>query len=134
MGAWDFGPFDNDGALDALGRLRNAESASFAVALGDEMNEVVECEDYLESYEAQGAIAVAVLVAVRSGAEVTDRNAVAFLAEHPFEATRELRDRAAKTFDRVTTEGDNEWFELWAEGDSIATVVEALNPFRAAVA
>uniref|UniRef100_UPI00048121E0 DUF4259 domain-containing protein n=2 Tax=Rhodococcus sp. UNC363MFTsu5.1 TaxID=1449069 RepID=UPI00048121E0 len=60
MGTWGSGPFENDGALDLLAALR---AGDFDI---DDFCRHAD-EEYLESHEAEAAIALAEVVAVAHG-------------------------------------------------------------------
>ncbi|MFD4368388.1 DUF4259 domain-containing protein [Rhodococcus sp. NPDC058521] len=134
MGAWDLGPFDNDGAMNALGEIEKAGPQGISEALVAAMDAVVANETYIETDCAQAAVAAAALVALRAGAEADDPSASTFLDSNPFEATRELKDHASKTFERIAVKDDNGWFALWDEAGCVGAVVEGLGPYRVAVA
>jgi len=133
MGAWDYGPFGNDGAYDALGFLADGPAGELAERLRAVLDRGRD-EDYLENPEAQGAMAAAVVVAAKLGAAVDDANAVKFLAGNDVEVTAELREHALRTYMRVTAPGDNEWHALWEESGSLQRVLALHEPFRAVLA
>ncbi|MFD0890105.1 DUF4259 domain-containing protein, partial [Streptosporangium algeriense] len=63
MGAWDLGPFDNDGALDLLGHLDGA--ADPAADLAAALREILDQDDYVEGPDMAGAVAMACLAVAR---------------------------------------------------------------------
>lgn len=130
MGAWDYGPFDNDGAWDCIGSLAEGDPAQVAEQLREAMAEVLDGEEYIENPEAQGAVAAAVLIANRLGAPVENDRIAEILAKSAFEATEELRTLALRTLDRLREPGDNEWHELWLDAGSLEKVLELLSPYR----
>lgn len=133
MGAWGYGPFDNDGALDALGDIADGPAEELVQRLRTVLSGA-DAEDHLENPEASGAMAAAVIVAARLGADPGDADAERFLAENAFEVSPELREHALRAFTRVTTPGDNEWYELWEDAGSLAKVLELHEPFRVVLA
>lgn len=102
MGAWGFGPFENDDALDGLGDL---------------VDGIIELEAFLGSTEFLEAPEASVLVAV--GAVV--------VGERPYDENEEDFDRFAQSLSReqlakvrerllVILDADkSELYELWAE-------------------
>jgi hypothetical protein len=130
MGAWGYGPFENDGAWDCVGALPEDDPAAVAAGLERAMAEVVANDEYIENPEAQGAVAAAVLIANRLGAPVANDRIAALLASRPFEATDDLRALALRTLDRLREPEINEWHELWLEVDALDQVLALLRPYR----
>jgi hypothetical protein len=130
MGAWGYGPFENDGAWDCVGALPEDDLAAVAAGLERAMAEVVANDEYIENPEAQGAVAAAVLIANRLGAPVANDRIAALLASRPFEATDDLRALALRTLDRLREPEINEWHELWLEVDALDQVLALLRPYR----
>jgi hypothetical protein len=130
MGAWGYGPFENDAALDCVGDLADAGPAVIRGGLLAAMREVTAQEDYIENPEADAAVAAAVLVAARLGADPGSASAAELLASHPFEADGELRLEALRVFDRLADPRENEWHDLWADAGALDKVLELLVPFR----
>lgn len=118
MGAWDYGPFDNDHAADWCARLHHAEPGERTALLRRTLTETADTADYLESDEASAAVAAAALVAgtLPGGTPVTSAYAPTFLTEGGTleigEGTTEL---AVRALERVLG-ADSEWVELWADG------------------
>jgi hypothetical protein len=134
MGAWGYGPFDNDGAWDCIGALPEGDPAGVAARLEGAMAEVTDNDEYIENPDAQGAVAAAVLIAGRLGASVEDNRIAELLASRPFTATEELRVQALGTLDRLQEPEINEWHELWLEADALDKVLELLHPYREVLA
>lgn len=133
MGAWDYGPFDNDGAWDCIGALAENDPAKASAQLRAAMTEVVGDVDYIENPEAQGAVGAAALISIRLGAPVADRRITELLATRPFEPTGELRAMALRTLDRLQEPETNEWRDLWLEAESLDKVLDLLRPYREAL-
>ncbi|MFI6522510.1 DUF4259 domain-containing protein [Spirillospora sp. NPDC050679] len=132
MGAWDYGPFDNDGALDFAGDLADRPGDA-SERLRAAMTAVTGSHDYLDRDDVSAAVAAACLVAGRlDPAVMTDPNGGRYLGKLSFDA-EPLRDLAAQVFARSFTAGDNEWFALWDEGGSMPAVEEAHAPYRRAL-
>ncbi|MEU5870195.1 DUF4259 domain-containing protein [Glycomyces sp. NPDC047369] len=130
MGAWDYGPFDNDGAWDCIGALGDDPAAN-TERLEAAMLEVLVVLDYLENPEAQGAVGAAVLVAIKLGAPSPTDRITELLTAHPFDADN-LRDLARRTLNRVTTDPrDNEWHALWEESGALDKALAAHEPYAA---
>lgn len=130
MGAWDYGPFDNDGAWDCIGALAKDDPARVDEQLREAMAEVLDNEEYIENPEAQGAVAAAVLIANRLGAPPENERIAEILAASPFEPTEELRTLALRTFDRLRDPEINEWHYLWHDAGSLEKVLDLLAPYR----
>ncbi len=130
MGAWGLGPFENDAALDCVGDLADADPGAIVSGLLGAMREVTDSGEHIENPEADAAVAAAVLVAARLGAELSSTSAEELLASHPFTADGELRLEALRVFDRVTDPKENEWHELWTDAGALEEVLELLRPYR----
>ncbi|MFG2298371.1 DUF4259 domain-containing protein [Streptomyces sp. NPDC048603] len=124
MGTWDIGPFDNDTAADFCGRLDDTAAATRA----DVIREVLSCvtatttSDFLDSYEAEKAVAAAALIAAQCPGGDPARSA--YGPEQALPDLTGLRELARQALDRVLTE-PSELLELWEEGDS--------GPWRASI-
>ncbi|MEU6250016.1 DUF4259 domain-containing protein [Glycomyces sp. NPDC047010] len=130
MGAWDYGPFDNDGAWDCVGALTDDPDAN-TERLEAAMLEVLVVLDYIENPEAQAAVAAAVLTAIRLGAPSPTDRITDLLAAHPFNP-EPLHDLARRTLLRITANPrDNEWHDLWEESGALEKVVALLAPYKA---
>lgn len=118
MGAWDVGPFDNDTAADWCGGLNEAIPEQRAVLIRDALTRVAEYgNDYLESNEAEKAIAAAAVVASQlpGGTAIDTPYAPDFLLEGGnVEVDDEVPAIAVRALDRVVQQ-DSEWRELWEE-------------------
>ncbi|SDD18156.1 DUF4259 domain-containing protein [Glycomyces harbinensis] len=134
MGAWDYGPFDNDGAWDCVGALAKDDPAKVAEQLTEAMGEVLDNEDYIENPEAQGAVAAAVLIANRLGAPAANDRIAEILEAHPFTATDELRTQALRVLDRLREPDTNEWHDLWLDSGALEKVLDLLAPYREVLA
>ncbi|MEU1735451.1 DUF4259 domain-containing protein [Streptosporangium sp. NPDC020145] len=136
MGAWDLGPFDNDGALDLLAHLDG--TADPAAALSEALREILDQDDYVEGPDMAGAVAMACLTIARlAGAEsvaLTDPVAVRWLEGNPFQVDAALRGLAADLLDRAARPGDNELYDLWQDADSLDEWLATLTPYRRALA
>ncbi|MEV7005385.1 DUF4259 domain-containing protein [Streptosporangium sp. NPDC051022] len=132
MGAWDLGPFENDGALDLLGDLDG--TADPAAALAGAMREILAQDDYVEGPEMSGAVAAACVVGARLVGAEPAPVAARWLDANPFEVDAELRGLAARTLERAARPDDNELYELWDEADGSRAWLETLTPYRRALA
>lgn len=131
MGAWGVGPFDNDGALDALGVLDGIEDLAGGLASG--MRELADADGYLEAPELSGAVALACLVAARSRGAEDDAVASGWLCRNLFAPTGALREAARATLERATRADGNELWELWEESGSLDEWLTSLAPYQRAV-
>ncbi|WP_067854421.1 DUF4259 domain-containing protein [Nocardia shimofusensis] len=114
MGAWGEGPFDNDGSHDAIAGLRDVDQEAAEAHIRQVFRDVLE-QDYVECYEAQGAIGVAVLL-THLDSPLPDPDIVRSAEGIELTVTAELRELAARGLRRLQNPADNEWFELWDEG------------------
>ncbi|MFC8044224.1 DUF4259 domain-containing protein [Nocardia sp. NPDC057353] len=118
MGAWDYGPFDNDHAADWCARLHHAEPGARQAVLRGALTEAADTTGYLDNDEAGAAVAAAAVVAstLPGGTPVTSAYGPTFLTEGGSldigDGTPEL---AVRALERVLG-ADSEWVELWAEG------------------
>jgi hypothetical protein len=119
--------------MDFFGELMNSPAAEWAGLFTAAMTEVLAL-DYVECPQMQGAVSAASLLASRldPALEVPAPYRDRWSAE-PFEVTPELRELAARTFERAFDERDNEWFELWDEANAIPEVTKLLAPYREAL-
>ncbi|WP_280470939.1 DUF4259 domain-containing protein [Nocardia farcinica] len=134
MGAWGTGPFDNDGSHDAIAALRGADQAAAEAHVRQVFREVL-AEEYVEVYEAQGAIGVAVLLA-HLAQPLADPEISRAATDIAFTVTPELRQLAARCLRRLQDPADNEWFDLWDEtGEGMGeAMVRSLDRYRDALA
>ncbi|MEV5393681.1 DUF4259 domain-containing protein, partial [Nocardia farcinica] len=132
MGAWGTGPFDNDGSHDAIAALRGADQAAAEGHVRQVFREVL-AEEYVEVYEAQGAIGVAVLLA-HLDQPLADPEVARAATDIAFTVTPELRQLAARCLRRLQDPADNEWFDLWDEtGEGMGdAMVRSLDRYREA--
>lgn len=122
MGAWDVGPFDNDGALDLLAEIRMGDFSfeSFTSAFED--------EDYLEIDAGQMAVALAALVRITNQDPGAPDNPLgeADLAAFAAQLTPERISWIRQQQERALSDGEHsELYELWAETDSLNSWLEA---------
>jgi hypothetical protein len=115
MGAWDFGPFDNDDASDWLYELEESSSTS---AIAAALNIVTDSGDeYLEAPDCSNALAAAEIVAALRGrpiAKLPD-NAKAWVDAHKEIEASFLVPLAQAAIQRIRT--NSELKELWDESD-----------------
>ncbi|MGI8332180.1 DUF4259 domain-containing protein [Actinomadura scrupuli] len=133
MGAWDYGPFDNDGAMDLFGELVTGSAADRERRLVSAMQEVVGSDEYVENPEVQAAVAAAALIAVCLEESLPLPSYREEWLAQPLEITPELRELAARTFARAFSATDNEWYDLWDEAGALDKVEAILEPYRRAV-
>jgi hypothetical protein len=133
MGAWDFGPFDNDSAADWCGDLQDAEPARRIELIRDALTEVLHEGEYLDTTEGSAAVAAAAVVASQlpAGTPLTSAYAPDFLTGGGrLEIPADLPALALRALDRVAGD-DSEWASLWEDG--LPKALAALQPVRAAL-
>lgn len=117
MGAWDTGPFDNDGALDVLAEIRHGDFTFAGI------DELFDDPEYLEVDGGQIAVALAALVQASRG----KMDAPAGLGGAELESfaamlTPERLDWLQAQLDRALADGESsELYELWEETDELAS-------------
>jgi hypothetical protein len=134
MGAWGPGVLDNDGAIDFLDDLADADLGERAALIRRALQVAVDSDDYLELYEAEAAIAAAAAVAAaRLGQDLADGDGDTVLAAADLpSAEDEVRALAVKALDRVTG-ADSEWRELWEDTDELGTALSSIADVRSAL-
>ncbi|ROO88608.1 uncharacterized protein DUF4259 [Actinocorallia herbida] len=122
MGAWDYGPFDNDSGLDFAASVSDAPDAA-AETIRGAMADIVRGTDYLEEHEVSGALVAACFVAERLvPGTIEDVNGRDHAAKLEFAPSPELVGLAVAVFDRAFEARDNEWAELWDEAEALDKV------------
>ncbi|BBH70899.1 hypothetical protein ACTI_75840 [Actinoplanes sp. OR16] len=133
MGAWDFGPFDNDSAADWCGDLQDAEPARRVELIRDTLTAVLHEGEYLDSHEGSAAVAAAAVIASQlpSGSPLTSAYAPDFLTGGgTLDIPADLPALALRALDRVAGD-DSEWRDLWEDG--LPKALTALQPVREAL-
>ncbi|GLX02998.1 DUF4259 domain-containing protein [Microtetraspora sp. NBRC 16547] len=130
MGAWGTGPLDNDAAGDLLDELGQARPEDLPDLLRSKFGCVIGVEGGLDSWEAEQALAGAVLVAYRLAEQrghplEIDED----LEPIQLEVPEELRDQAERTVRRALMPDDNEWYHLWTLSDGIDEAKSELEPY-----
>ena len=113
MGAWNFGPFDNDDAGDWLYEL---EQSADALVIADALHRTtIFGEEYLEASDCSNAIAAAEVVAALRGHPVRNfpDNAKQWVDSHQGLDAAALVPAAIAALQRIRT--DSELKELWDE-------------------
>jgi len=113
MGAWGFGPFDNDDAGDWLYDLERSSDTS---VIADALQKVTEIGDgYLEAPDCSNAIAAAEVVAAVSGHPVANfpDNAKPWVEAHRTLVVANLVPNALAALQRIRS--NSELKELWDE-------------------
>jgi Domain of unknown function (DUF4259) len=114
MGAWDFGPFDNDDALDWVWDLEESVDTSVLAEAFERVTEIG--DEYLEAPECSEAIAAAEVVAAlrrRPLAKLPD-GVKDWVEAHRDLDVQGLVPTALKVLERIRTK--SELKELWDEG------------------
>ena len=113
MGAWNFGPFDNDDAGDWLYELEKSADTS---VIADALHRVTNIGDeYLEAPDCSSAIAAAEVIAALRGHPVSDfpDNAKQWVDAHRALDAAALVPVAVAALQRIRT--NSELKELWDE-------------------
>ena len=115
MGAWDFGPFDNDDAADWLYDLEESSDTSKLAAA---LRAVTDSgEEYMEAPDCASALAAVEIIAALHGHPLPKLpdNAEAWIAKHHGLDVSSLLPAAQAAILRIRTE--SELKELWNESD-----------------
>lgn len=132
MSAWDMGPFDNDTAEDLV--LELADAPDIPQRLNAAMAAILNNPHYLDCPAVERALAAACLVGVGIGVNSPLPESVReLLAVRAIEVTPALRNTAARAFDRVQQEHNNEWYTVWTEDEQLEATIAAFDPYRRAV-
>ncbi|MEV0903074.1 DUF4259 domain-containing protein [Actinoplanes sp. NPDC049802] len=134
MGAWDFGPFDNDDAADWSGDLHETLPAKRAAFIRETLEEVLHENEYLEIDAGCQAIAAAAVIAsaLPGGTPLAAPYAPDFLTEGgELDLPDDLPALALRALDRVAGD-DSEWAEVWEDG--LPKALAALQPIREVLA
>lgn len=127
MGAWDTGPFDNDDAADLLIELADMDAADRARRV---QTALTLPEGYVEVDAGSLAIAAAALVAACNGMPLDEpAEARDLIRSGTIPSEDRIRAHALTALSRVST-GDSEWYQLWAESESLAEVEGMLANIR----
>jgi hypothetical protein len=127
MGAWGFGPFENDDAADWMYELN--ESNDFTVAR-TVLTRIANHAEYLEAPECSTAIAAAEVVAaaILQPSPALPEEVAAWTATHASEVTAADVTVAVAAVDRTLAD-DSELRDLWAEAGEIGWV-DGVNDLR----
>ena len=115
MGAWDFGPFDNDDAGDWLYDLEKSSDTS---VIAEALRKVTEIGDeYLEAPDCSSAIAAAEVLAALRGHPVAKfpDNAKLWVETHRTLVVANLVPNAIAALQRIRT--NSELKKLWDESE-----------------
>jgi hypothetical protein len=136
VSSWDTGPFDNDGAMNFVGDLDQADADRTASRLAKAMLDVVSAPGYVSAAEMNLAVAAACLVGAKLGAHnaIDSPFVLDWLTAAVFAVTPELHSMAHAVFERAFSPGDNEWFDLWDAAGRLDSVRQRLEPFLAVLA
>lgn len=123
MGAWGHGPFEDDGALDFVWDIEEAENPKETII--EALDHAVE-SDYLETDEASAAIVSAAYIdSAINGTKYTKPGmseayeADTFSTRFPEVDLSDLKSKAVAALEKVIGEG-SELKELWEESDEPA--------------
>ena len=128
MGAWNYGPFDNDDAGDWLSEFEDRGIEAIQSAFDAAME-----EDYLESTEGSAAVAAAAILAAIRDKKIDFvpeeyRSSIAQLSLDEDEA-EDICSSAIAALDRVMAD-DSELKELWSEADEFSDWKKSITDIR----
>jgi hypothetical protein len=132
MGAWDSGPFDNDGALDFVQELEATSPDQRVDVVRATFTTVVDSGGYLDIDDASQAVAAAAVIASEiAGGSFAESVRAPDLVRRGgvLDVPADLPALALRALDRVA--GDNsEWRGLWEEGGGESPIAAMLGPIR----
>ncbi|MFC4554900.1 DUF4259 domain-containing protein [Georgenia faecalis] len=128
MGTWGTGPFDNDNAADWAGDVADADAAARPAMIRDALAAVAHAEGYVNSEEAEIALAAGALVAAAqsNGPQLGSYGPSATALEGVV-LDDGVRALAVLAVTRVLG-ASSEWRELWEEAGELGAAREALVP------
>lgn len=134
MATWSTEPFGNDSAVDWSYGLEQVNDLSL---IDDALSRVLDCgDDYLESPEAEEAIAAIDVIARLNGnfyaQDSHTESADTWVAAHALIPTPVLIDKAIRVLDRIVTE-PSEVYELWQEGEDFDEWRQQIDSLRARI-
>ena len=107
MGAWAFGSFSNDDALDWLGEVTESDDPN---RIGEALSRIVDApaEHAVESWDCCAALAAAEFVAASNRKPAPDfpEEAAGFLQAHSVSLVRLDRELARRAVDRVASKSE----------------------------
>jgi hypothetical protein len=114
MGAWGYGNFENDTALDWIWEL---EKTSDLGLVERAISDVVNCDDYLDADLGCVGLAAAEVVAALMGKPPKDlpEEASAWIQAHQLVPAQELVQASLAAIDKVRNQEQSELKELWEE-------------------
>lgn len=122
MGAWGYGPFEDDTALDFMVEVEDSDNPQ--QTLSDALDSALDT-DYLEYTEAQGAIVSAAYIdrqvngtRFSSPDDEDGLDVDTFPERHPNQDFSPLKQKAAKALQQVLSE-NSELNELWADNEEL---------------
>jgi hypothetical protein len=120
MGAWGYGSFENDTALDWVAEL---EATNDLGLVERAISEVIHSDGYLDADLGCIALAAAEVVAATKGKPAQDLpgEASAWIQTHQLIATQDLVQASLAAVDRVRNDEDSELKELWEEDEENLT-------------
>ncbi|MEN7343836.1 MAG: DUF4259 domain-containing protein [Pseudomonadota bacterium] len=114
MGAWGFGSFENDDAMDFMDELSESDSISVVMsALDDALS-----ADYLEMPEASAAIVAAEVLAAKNLRPALDlpEDLAAWAQRTHVRLSETILNKAQRVVSRIAT--DSELNDEWSESDA----------------
>jgi hypothetical protein len=129
MGAWGYGNFDNDSALDWVIELERDDTLN---TVETALMAITATEEYLDADECCFALAAAEVVAALVGKPAADlpNEVTNWVSAHQALDARPLLDTARRAVQAVLTSEDSELRELAMEADDPAEWEAAVNDLQ----
>jgi len=126
MGAWGYGIFENDIALDWVGDLEGADSAEFLQETFEAIPD--DPQDFVESDESDSALAAGEVVAAILGRPLAlglPEDITTWIATHQPQASEKLVKEALRAVRRVAHQSESR--DLWDDADLVDNWMTAVN-------
>jgi len=126
MGAWGYGIFENDMALDWVGDLEGADSAEFLQETFEAIPD--DPQDFVESDESDSALAAGEVVAAILGRPLAlglPEDITTWIATHQPQASEKLVKEALRAVRRVAHQSESR--DLWDDADLVDNWMTAVN-------
>ncbi len=130
MGAFGFGPFDNDDALDFLDEIEDAEPADRPELLRAALDQVLGDRGYVDAPKMSEAIAAAAVVSISLNPDLpcAEPDLPEWVRGEVVPLDPSLADVARRVLTRAMVPQDNELWQLWERDHSLAAVRALLEP------
>ncbi len=130
MGAFGFGPFDNDDALDFLDEIEDADPTDRPVLLRAALDQVLGDRGYVDAPKMSEAIAAAAVISISLNPDLpcAEPELPEWVYDDTVSVDPGLAEVARRALTRALVPQDNELWELWERAHGLAAVWARLEP------